>query len=90
MQHQENEVLRQTQQKPARCLSSCHTGGDQTEESARPQKMVMSYLAPPPFSKLNWLFLTSEANLRSSSGETLLSSLFGFYLWITDSAIKIS
>lgn len=46
MQHQKVEVIRQTKPKSARCLPSCLSGGDQTEESARPQKMVMLYLVP--------------------------------------------
>lgn len=43
MQHQEDEVIRQTQPKSARRPFSCLTGGDQTEKSARPQKMVKLY-----------------------------------------------
>lgn len=47
VQHQEDEVVRQTQPKSARCLSSCHAGGDQTEKSAGPQKMVTSFFLVP-------------------------------------------
>lgn len=50
MQHQEDEVIRQTQPKSAGRLPSCLTGGDQTEEGAGPQTMVMLlYLVPQKF-----------------------------------------
>lgn len=43
VQHQEDEVVRQTQQKPAGRLPSRLARGDQAEEGAGPAEMVMPF-----------------------------------------------